>query len=90
MRRYKMEKQKRKIVIAVSGFVFVGIYAREDGMVKLTDASCIRVWGTTAGLGQLAVQGKQKDTVFDYCGCVGIPVGSVVAEIDCGIDLGES
>ena len=85
-----MNTQKRKIVVAIQGFVFVGIYKQEDDLVKLTDASCIRRWGTTAGLGQLAVQGKQRETVMDYCGCVSIPLSSVVAQIDCGDDLGAS
>lgn len=76
---------EKRIVIVQSSWVFIGDYQRDDklGCVRLTDASCIRVWGTTAGLGQLALKGKTKETVLEFTGVVEVPMGSVVATILC-------
>jgi hypothetical protein len=75
----------KRIVIVQSGWVFIGDYHfdKELNCVRLTNAYCIRKWGTTAGLGQLALQGKQKETVLDAAGVVDVPLGSVVATIEC-------
>ena len=51
-------------------------------VVKLTNASVIRKWGTTQGLGQL-ITGPVKDTVLDPCGTVEIHEQTVVAVIQC-------
>ena len=79
------EDKELRIVIVQAGWVFIGQYEfdRVLNCVRLTDASCIRVWGTTAGLGQLALKGKQKETVLDYAGVVDVPLGSVVATLVC-------
>lgn len=70
----------RQIVVADRGFVFVGDSSTDDaGNVTLGNASVIRRWGTTKGLGQLASEGKQSATVLDACGTVRVPSGSVVA-----------
>ena len=76
---------EKRIVIVQSGWVFIGEYFfdRDLNCVRLSDASCVRVWGTTAGLGQLALKGKQKETILDYAGVVDVPLGSVVATIMC-------
>jgi len=74
------EPTERQIVVADRGFVFVGNAATDDaGTVTLTNASVIRRWGTTKGLGQLAMSGKTDKTVLDACGTVRVPAGSVVA-----------
>lgn len=42
---------------------------REGAIVRsliIRDAWCIRVWGTTRGLGQIAVEGPTPSTVLDY------------------------
>lgn len=78
----------QQIVIVQAGWVFVGdreiknggggANGADDKFVELKNAACIRVWGTTAGLGQLALHGKQKDTVLDPCGTVQFPMSSVI------------
>ena len=50
--------------------------------VVLKDASVIRRWGTTKGLGQL-INGPLKETVLDPCGTVEIHEQTVVAAIKC-------
>jgi hypothetical protein len=60
------------IVVITSGWVFVGNYHKStgDAPAYLTNASNVRKWGTTAGLGELALNGPTKDTVLDPCGIV--------------------
>jgi hypothetical protein len=81
----QMKKIEKRIVVVQAGWVFVGEYFYDDVLkcVRLTNASCIRVWGTTAGLGQLALKGKQKETVLDFAGVVDVPLSSVVATVMC-------
>lgn len=54
-----------KIVILQRGWVFVGRYFRDGNDCRLEDAQCVRVWGTTKGLGQLASEGPTDKTVLD-------------------------
>jgi hypothetical protein len=63
---------QKHIVVLDSRWVFIGEYTRALGTTPafLSDASCVRVWGTTAGLGQLALKGPTKETVLDFCGMV--------------------
>lgn len=58
----------RYIVIGNRGNIVVGDLYITGGTGLLKNASVIRKWGTTDGLGQLALHGKQDGTVLDYCG----------------------
>jgi len=62
----------KSIVCVSAGWTFVGVYtpATAEKPAYLADASCIRRWGTTAGLGQLALEGPTASTVLDPCGTV--------------------
>lgn len=75
----------KRIVVVQAGWVFVGDYKVDEALntVHLTDASCVRIWGTTAGLGQLALKGKQKDTILDFAGVIDIPIHSVIVTLKC-------
>ena len=70
------------IVVVDRGFVYVGEIQTDGGWTVVTDARNIRVWGTTDGLGQLALQGPQKDTVLDDCGTVRVPQHALITLID--------
>ena len=60
-----------KIVILQRGWVMVGQLVRNGSECKLYNASVIRTWGTTKGLGEIALNGPIKDkTVLDKCGGV--------------------
>ena len=74
-----------RIVIVQAGWVFVGEYEYNEKLdtVFLSSASCIRVWGTTAGLGELALKGKTSKTVLDFMGEVQIPSNSVICTLKC-------
>lgn len=73
----------KQIVIAQRGWVFVGDVARDGDEVTISGASCIRRWGTTKGLGELASKGPQASTVLDPMGTVRLHALAVVASIDC-------
>lgn len=53
------------IVILQRGRVIVGRLTLDGDYGTLTDTQCIRRWGTTDGLGQLATQGPQANTKLD-------------------------
>ena len=72
-----------KIVILQRGWVFVGRFSKVGSACKLTDASNIRTWGTTKGLGELAENGVTESTKLDKVNDVSFHELSVVAMIDC-------
>lgn len=80
---------EKTIVVLDRGFVFIGAVVRGDPWttigdpwITIEDAKCIRYWGTTKGLGQLALEGPQPKTILDETGTVTAPVSSVIALID--------
>ena len=74
---------KIQIAVLTNGFIFVGLIAHADGYVEIRNAKNIRRWGTTKGLGQLAIQGPQKDTILDEIGTVRAPFHSLIFLLDC-------
>ena len=77
------KSDKTRIVIAQRGWVFVGRYTENGDEVILRDASVVRVWGTTKGLGELAMNGPTSKTVLDAAGRVTMHRLAVVATLDC-------
>lgn len=61
-------KKGRYIVLGNRGNTVVGDLTIVGTTGYLTNASVIRRWGTTKGLGQLAIDGATSDTVLDPCG----------------------
>lgn len=79
-----METKEVRIVILQRGWVFVGNWKKLDnGDCSLTEASCIRRWGTTKGLGEL-VSGPTSSTILDKVGEVKFNELTIVASIICG------
>lgn len=76
----------KQIIIGQRGWVFVGDVERNGPDVIITNAQCIRRWGTTKGLGELAKNGPQSKTVLDEMGTVRMHALAVVAAIDCEAD----
>lgn len=62
-----------KIVVLDKGFVYVGVVTTDGEWVLITNAHNIRRWGTTKGLGQLALSGPMADTKLDPAGTVKVP-----------------
>lgn len=76
-----------KIVILQRGWVMVGKFERKGSECKLFDASVVRSWGTTKGLGEIAENGPTSNTKLDPCyGVVEFDYLTVVACIACNED----
>jgi len=73
----------KQIIIAQRGWVFVGDVETSGEQITISNASCIRRWGTTKGLGELAFEGPKSATVLDKMGTVRLHVLAVVAALDC-------
>lgn len=67
-----------RIVVIQSRWVLAGNYSESNGQITLTDSSVIQRWGTTKGLGQLALQGPQKESVIHPCGTATVPTTAVL------------
>ena len=73
-----------KIIILQRGWNMVGRFERNGSDCKLHNASVIRAWGTTRGLGEIASGGPTKNTELDPCnGMVEFDYLTVVATIAC-------
>jgi hypothetical protein len=73
-----------KIVILQRGWIMVGQFSRKGSDCKLTNASVIRTWGTTKGLGEIAENGPTSTTKLDKCfGVVEFDYLTVVATLSC-------
>ncbi len=71
-----------KILILQRGWNVVGRYRKEGPEHVLTDASVIRVWGTTGGLGEIALGGPTSSSKLDPCGTVRAHELATVAVMD--------
>lgn len=78
----KAKARPTQIVVADRGFVYVGLVALDGGWVVVREARNIRYWGTTRGLGQLALEGPAATTRLDPVGTVRIPGRAVISLID--------
>ena len=73
-----------KIVILQRGWILVGRFERNNSDCKLHNASVIRNWGTSKGLGEIANEGPKSGTKLDKCyGLVQFDYLTIVALIDC-------
>lgn len=73
-----------KIVILQRGWTMVGKFERNGSDCYLHNASVIRTWGTTKGLGEIAIGGPTSNTKLDKCGgLVQFDYLTVVALISC-------
>jgi len=80
-----------KIVVLQRGWIVVGRFERNDTQCKLHNASVIRTWGTTQGLGEIAEGGPTSTTKLDKCkGVVQFDYMTVVLTIDCEVKKWQS
>lgn len=73
------------IVVLDHGFVYVGRLMTDDKFLTIMEALNIRRWGTTKGLGQLALDGPQPNTVMDNVGTVRALIGELKHLILCEV-----
>ena len=76
-----------KIVILQRGWVFIGNFSQDGQNCKLENAYNIRRWGTSAGLGELASEGRNPETKLDKVGTVSFHELTSVALIDCNEEV---
>lgn len=57
----------RRLVVLLGGWVFVGDFSQRGTYCVLENASVIRRWGTSKGLGELAKKGPRPETILDPC-----------------------
>lgn len=79
---------KKQIVVIEGGWVFIGEVSVVEGSIDNGDliirsAQNIRKWGTTRGLGEIALSGPPTDCILDQYGVVRVPRGQVLFTIDC-------
>ena len=75
-----------RICVLQRGWVTVGRYSKDGDECKLENASVIRIWGTSKGLGELVSGPISGKTTLDPCGTVRFNVLAVVATLDCEAD----
>lgn len=71
------------IAVLERGFVYVGQCSIWNDWLTIEGARCVRRWGTTQGLGQLAAEGPTPKTVLDAPGTIEAPLNSVIHLIRC-------
>jgi hypothetical protein len=74
-----------QIVVLPNGFVAVGIFKKTGDLVTMDRSSIIRKWGTTRGLGEIALNGPTEKTVLDYIGVLCTSYKAVIFTITCNI-----
>jgi hypothetical protein len=80
-----------KIVILQRGWNMVGIFKKDGNDCSLSNASVIRNWGTTKGLGEIAIGGPTSKTILDKChGLVEFDSLTVIAMISCDVSKWKS
>jgi hypothetical protein len=78
-----VETAALKIVVLDRGWVFVGRVTERPGELQIDDACCVRFWGTSKGLGQLASEGPLSATKLDPCPRVIAPGRAVMFTLEC-------
>lgn len=74
-----------RIVVLDRGFVVVGNVSFVDDYVVIDNCSTVRRWGTTKGIGQLAMEGPTSNTVLDKQPRTTVHKLQVVQMIECEV-----
>lgn len=82
-----MEKTKTDhgiaIVVADRGWVFVGKTTTDGEFAHIEGARCVRRWGTSEGLGELAAKGPLPNTRLDAPADTTVSQRAVIAIVPC-------
>ena len=71
-----VDEGRLQIFVLQRGWVVVGRRNREGSTIRINNASVIRVWGATSGLGEIAANGPSQSTILDP-----LPYGATVHEL---------
>ena len=72
-----------QIIIADRGWVYVGKVSRDGDQVVIADCYNVRRWGTTNGLGELALNGPTGESHLDHYGTVRLHVLASLGSVEC-------
>lgn len=87
----KEYEEQIKIVVLQRGWVLIGKLEEKGSRCRLHNASVIRQWGTTKGLGELAQSGPLSSTKLDKCnGLVEFDILTMVLSISVNEGVWES
>lgn len=82
VKKTSVKPTKLQIVILQRGWVIIGRYREEKDEFVSEESYVIRTWGTTKGLGELALEGTKSNTKLDECGTVRSLKTTIVARLD--------
>lgn len=71
------------LVVADRGFVWVGQAVTTEEWVEITGARCVRRWGTSEGLNELAMKGPLTNTRLDAPADLKVARKALIAIIPC-------
>ena len=71
-----------QIAVLDRGFVYIGYCSLDGDILTISRAQNIRRWGTSNGLGELALKGPQPNTKINEVGTVRAPRTAVIHLID--------
>jgi len=72
-----------QILVLNRGWIVVGNVSESVNKTIIQNAAVIRKWGTTKGLGELAIKGKLPDTILDACPDITVDTANVVLVMNC-------
>ena len=75
-----------KIVILQRGWVKVGCFYQDGANCRLENCATIRLWGTTKGLGEIALNGPTSKTILDPEPICRFHELTIIATLDCTED----
>lgn len=80
-----MDKQEhgKALVVADRGFVWVGAVTTDADWVHIAGARCVRRWGTSEGLNELAIKGPLANTRLDAPADLKVSRKALIAIIPC-------
>jgi hypothetical protein len=72
-----------RIVVLQRGWVVIGRYFQSGSKCRIENGYVIRRWGTSEGLGQLAVEGPLAETKLEKTPTIRFHELTIVQQIDC-------
>ena len=72
-----------QIVVLNRGWIVVGNVSEKGVKTIIQNASVVRYWGTSEGLGELAEKGPLPDTKLDKCPDVTVDTCNIVLTMNC-------
>lgn len=74
---------KKQIIVIEHGLVMMGQISESKHGYIVENCVNLRHWGTTRGLGQIALTGPTDQTIMDDWGTIEVEKHKVILRIDC-------